>query len=168
MAGAQRAADLVRQLQLRPHPEGGYYAEVYRSSSMVQPADDRPSRAALTTIYFLLMAGDISRWHRVRSDEVWHFYEGAPLELLVMAGDVSTLASRRLGPVAGDSPHPASRPVETVAAGEWQAARTSGDYTLVGCTVAPGFDFDDFVLAHDLPDVAAAIRVRHPQGALFI
>ena len=77
-----RAADLVSVLDLRPHPEGGFYREVHRSTSRVTTGDARGERAAITTIYFLLTAGAQSRWHRVDSDEVWHFYEGDPLELL--------------------------------------------------------------------------------------
>ena len=77
-----RAAELITQLQLERHPEGGYYREIFRSADLVEPADGRGPRAALTTIYFLLPAGITSRWHRVTSDEVWHLYEGGPLEVL--------------------------------------------------------------------------------------
>lgn len=135
-----RALALIETLGLLPHPEGGYYREVFRSAETVQPMDSRPERAALTTIYFLLPAGAYSRWHVVRSDEVWHFYEGAPLELL--CGDERLL----LGPVA-----PGQAPVQIVPAGVWQAARSQGEYTLVGCTVAPGFDFSDFSLREGDP-----------------
>ena len=77
-----RADHLIATLDLRPHPEGGFYREVYRSADRVVPADARGNRAALTTIYFLLVEGTFSAWHRVKSDEVWHWYEGEPLELL--------------------------------------------------------------------------------------
>ena len=77
-----RAAQLIADLALTPHQEGGYYRQIYRSTSTILPADGRPARASLTTIYFLLPAGDVSRWHVVASDEVWHYDEGAPLELL--------------------------------------------------------------------------------------
>ena len=77
-----------------PHPEGGFYRELYRSSSRVQPADDRPARAALTTIYFLLVGGEVSRWHRVASDEVWHYYEGDPLELLKSLREIEKTLGR--------------------------------------------------------------------------
>jgi predicted cupin superfamily sugar epimerase len=148
-----RSASLVATLGLVPHPEGGYYGEVYRSPSLVQPADGRGSRSALTTIYFLLTVGAISRWHRVQSDEVWHFYEGAPLELWMARPAVESVSRHRLGPL-DDS----QLPVCTVPAGWWQAARSTGSYTLVGCTVGPGFDFDDFTLASDHPTVAADLR----------
>jgi predicted cupin superfamily sugar epimerase len=143
-----RAAELITTLQLEPHPEGGYYREIFRSADLVAPADGRGSRAALTTIYFLLPAGIVSRWHRVTSDEVWHLYEGGPLEVLVVDPACSALARHQLAPHA---------PVCTVAAAHWQAARTLGDYALTGCTVGPGFDFADFTILAD--DAASAARL---------
>jgi uncharacterized protein len=152
---SDRRGELIARLGLVAHPEGGYYSEVYRSPAVVKPADRREARPALTTIYFLLAAGQVSRWHRVLSDEVWHFYEGAPLELSLVPPDLGPVQHRRLGPVQPDQ-----LPTLVVPAGWWQAARTTGEYTLVGCTVAPGFDFADFALAADLPEVAAALRAR--------
>jgi predicted cupin superfamily sugar epimerase len=148
-----RASALVTTLGLVPHPEGGYYGELYRSTAAVHPADGRGSRPARTTIYFLLPAGAISRWHRVQSDEVWHFYEGAPLDLWTAPPQINAVTGNRLGSL-GDG----QRPMAAVPAGWWQAARSSGSYTLVGCTVGPGFDFRDFALAADQPAVAAALR----------
>jgi predicted cupin superfamily sugar epimerase len=153
-----RAAALVARLGLKPHPEGGYYAEVHRSEALVHPVDGRGPRAALTTIYFLLPAGAVSRWHRVQSDEAWHFYEGAPLDLWIGSPDGDHVVQYELGPLEGER-----RPVWVVPAGWWQAARSTGAYTLVGCTVGPGFDFSDFTLAADSPSGAAALRGR---GAL--
>ena len=152
-----RAATLVATLGLIPHPEGGYYSELYRSQSAVQPSDGRGSRAALTTIYFLLPAGAVSRWHRVRSDEVWHFYEGAPADIWMASPEGDQMNQYRLGPLERDQ-----RPAWVVPAGWWQAARCTGPYTLVGCTVGPGFDFRDFALAVDEPRSAAALRARDP------
>ena len=152
-----RAATLVARLGLIPHPEGGYYGEVYRSEAAVHPADGRGSRAALTTIYFLLPAGTVSRWHRVLSDEVWHFYEGAALDLWIASPGGNRVNQHRLGPLDG-----AQRPVWTVPTGWWQAARSAGAYTLVGCTVGPGFDFKDFALAADQPSAASALRAHAP------
>jgi predicted cupin superfamily sugar epimerase len=152
-----RAETLIATLGLTPHPEGGYYGELYRSESMVQPTDGRGPRPGLTTIYFLLPAGAVSRWHRVRSDEVWHFYEGAPLDLWLASPDADRVRRYRLGPLDGDQ-----RPVWIVPAGWWQAARGTGSYTLVGCTVGPGFDFRDFALAGDEPGRAAALRAGNP------
>lgn len=139
-----RAEELIRTLKLEPHPEGGYFREVFRSTARVQPLDGRPERSALTTIYFLLAAGQHSRWHRVASDEVWHFYEGDPLDLLWAPSTKGPIHQTILGPVAQ-----ASGPVHTVPAGFWQAARPRGAYTLVGCTVGPGFDFADFEMPAD-------------------
>jgi predicted cupin superfamily sugar epimerase len=152
-----RAATLVATLGLIPHPEGGYYGELYRSHATVHPGDDRGPRPALTTIYFLLPSGAVSRWHRVQSDEVWHFYEGAPLELWMASPEGDQVDRYRLGPLEG-----LQRPVWAVPAGRWQAARSTGAYTLVGCTVGPGFDFQDFALAADQPAAAAALRAGHP------
>jgi predicted cupin superfamily sugar epimerase len=155
-----RVADLIRELHLTAHPEGGHYAVVFRSPSLVAPADGRGLRPGLTTIYFLLAEGAFSRWHRVVSDEVWHFYEGAPLELLQLSADLATLTRRTLGPLRADQV-----PVYTVVAGDWQAARTTGTYTLVGCTVGPGFDFQDFTMLGDLPGPSAHVRARWPELA---
>jgi uncharacterized protein len=152
-----RVAALIAGLGLIPHPEGGYYGELYRSQATVHRGDGRGLRPALTTIYFLLPAGAVSRWHRVQSDEVWHFYEGAPLDLWMASPGGDQTSHHRLGPVDG-----AQRPVLTVPAGRWQAARSTGAYTLTGCTVGPGFDFSDFALAADQPAAAAALRTRHP------
>jgi predicted cupin superfamily sugar epimerase len=152
-----RATELVATLGLTPHPEGGYYTEVHRSDVVVRPADGRGVRAALTTIYFLLPAGAVSRWHRVRSDEVWHFYEGAPVELWIAPPSGSAMNRNRLGPLEGTQ-----QPVLTVPADWWQAARSTGLYSLVGCTVGPGFDYSDFALAADQPSAPSALRVHHP------
>ena len=152
-----RAEHLIAALGLIPHPEGGYYGELFRSDAAVHPTDGRGLRAALTTIYFLLPGAAVSRWHRVQSDEVWHFYEGAPLDLWMLSPDGGQANQHRLGPLDG-----AQRPAWTVPGGWWQAARSTGPYTLVGCTVGPGFDFRDFALAGDQPAAAAALRNRHP------
>lgn len=148
-----RVQILIAQLGLKPHPEGGYYGEVYRSEASVTPADGRGPRSALTTIYFLLPAGAVSRWHRVHSDEVWHFYEGAPLDLWMAGPSGDPMDRQQLGPLDRQQ-----HPVHTVPAGWWQAARSTGDYTLVGCTVGPGFDFRDFTLAADVTSAPASLR----------
>jgi predicted cupin superfamily sugar epimerase len=153
-----RVETLIAALGLIPHPEGGFYGEVYRSNTTVDPTDGRGLRPALTTIYFLLPAGAVSRWHRVTSDEVWHFYEGAPLDLWMATGNGGPVDHCRLGPLDGDQ-----RPTWTVPAGHWQAGRSTGAFTLVGCTVGPGFDFRDFELASDRPGAAAVLRAGHPE-----
>lgn len=158
-----RAAELVHALGLAPHPEGGFFRRLYRSDARVTPADGRQERAAVTTIYYLLEAGRVSRWHRVASDEVWHHYEGAPLELHTVGPAFANVERRTLGPLAGGA-----EPVLVVPAGTWQAARTTGAYTLVGCTVAPGFEFKDFELLRDSPALAAELARRHPALAAFV
>jgi predicted cupin superfamily sugar epimerase len=135
MAGLT-AADVIRILDLKPHPEGGHYRETFR--------DDRGdgARAASTAIYFLLAAGEVSHWHRVDAAEVWHWHAGAPLSLLIAPAD-SDAHEIRLGAdiAAGE------RPQGIVPAGHWQSAKSLGSWTLVGCTVAPGFMFETFELA---------------------
>lgn len=129
------ADDVARLLGLEPHPEGGRYAETWRA-----PADDG-DRPTGTAIYFLLTAGEVSQWHRVDATEIWHHYAGAALRLsTVVDGGVE---ERVLGPdlAAGE------RPQLAVAPGQWQSATPLGDWTLVGCTVSPGFVFESFELA---------------------
>jgi predicted cupin superfamily sugar epimerase len=157
-----RAAELVRSLDLAPHPEGGFYREIWRSSLDVAPADRRGERAALTSIYYLLPADAVSRWHRVRSDEVWHHVEGAPLELVLIPPDGARLERMRLGPLASRLP-----PVHCVPAGWWQAAQSRGPYTLAGCTVGPGFTFADFELLADRPELALALCEALPEARRF-
>lgn len=163
LTGTSRAAELIALLGLEPHPEGGFYREVFRSASRVA-LDGRGERSALTTIYFLLPAGAQSRWHRVDSDEVWHFYEGDPLELLELDASGTTLARHRLGPIGEGN----AAPVRTIPAGAWQAARPLGAYALVGCTVGPGFEFADFRMLADDRARAAAVRAAWPELASLV
>jgi uncharacterized protein len=132
-----RAEDLIRRLNLAPHPEGGWYRELYRSPLRV--AGGKGERAAVTTIYYLLESHQMSRWHVVDADEIWHHYGGAPLELYAYAPHSGELRRHRLEPArSGDGP------VAVISAGVWQAARSRGEYSLLGCSVAPGFEFADF------------------------
>jgi len=142
-----RASELIRHLDLQPHPEGGLFRRTFRSSLSITTGDARGPRAALTAIYFLLVDRGISRWHRVLSDEAWHWYEGAPLELFTAPGGGGGITRNVLGPHSE-----AAAPQHVVAAGDWQAARSTGAYTLVGCCVGPGFDFADFSLLGSLPE----------------
>jgi len=149
---------------MRPHPEGGYYVEIHRSPTRVRPDGASSPRAAITAIYFLLTAGEISRWHRVNgADEIWHFLEGAPLELLTAARDFETLERHLLGPVDDRQ-----RPMHVVEAGVWQAARSTGEYTLVACSVGPGFDFADFEMLCDSQNAAAEALRRQPAAREFL
>jgi len=124
---------LIEFLNLRPHPEGGYFRETFRDGS------GPGGRSHSTAIYFLLKQDQVSRWHRVDAAEVWHFYKGAPLELRI-GKDIHVL-----GPDIDE----AQAPQLVVPPGQWQAARSLGEYTLVGCTVAPGFEFSRFEMAPD-------------------
>jgi len=150
-------------LDLKLHPEGGFYRELFRSEAVVTPADQRGDRSALTTIYFLLTGDTHSRWHRVRSDEVWHLYEGGPLEVMELDDECRELSTHTLAQVDASG----ARPVHTVPAGTWQAARSVGRYTLVGCTVGPGFDFADFELLADRMGTAVLARDCHPAVRAF-
>jgi len=156
-----RAVELLDILGMRQHPEGGHYVELFRSGRRVQVLDRKVERASLTVIYFLLAAGEFSRWHRVLSDEVWHYHEGDPVELILF--DDRGLRRLRLGHVAREI-----RPSVIVPAGTWQTARCLGAYSLSGCTVGPGFEFADFALALDWPDAAGRIADAGPDLAKFI
>jgi uncharacterized protein len=159
----RRAEALIVTLGLERHPEGGYYREIYRSEARANPPDGRGLRAALTTIYFLLTSEDQSRWHQVDSDEVWHLYEGGPLELLEMTPSGGDLGRRLLTRVGEGG-----APVHTVAARNWQAARSLGSYTLVGCTVGPGFDYEDFRMLADDAELSASVRAEWPEVTSLI
>lgn len=158
-----RVGELIRTLGLQRHAEGGYYREIWRSHLAVEPADGRGSRAALTAIYFLLPGGTVSRWHRVRSDEVWHHSEGAPLDLLQMPPDEWRLYRTRLGSLAPDQ-----APTQCVRAGWWQAAQSLGSYTLVTCSVGPGFEFVDFELLAEYAALAAQLGRVLPEAIPFV
>ncbi|HEY8013457.1 MAG TPA: cupin domain-containing protein, partial [Dongiaceae bacterium] len=135
-------AEVARLLDLGPHPEGGFYRETFRDAA------GAGGRAASTAIYYLLPAGQVSAWHRVDAAEIWHWHAGAPLELTLFAEGRHTV--HRLG---ADLPG-GERPQGVVPAGVWQSARSLGEWTLVGCTVAPGFEFAHFELAApgEIPD----------------
>jgi predicted cupin superfamily sugar epimerase len=139
-----RAAELVRLLGLRPHPEGGHYAEVFRSPQRVQPEGGRPLRSALTSIDFLLAAGGFSAWHRVASDEAWHLLEGGPLRLWLAPPMLDAFSAIDLAAASAQG-----APRHVVPAGWWQAAEPLADYAYVGATVGPGFDFADFDFGRD-------------------
>jgi uncharacterized protein len=129
------AADIIRKLALKPHPEGGHYRETFRDTRQ------HDGRAASTAILFLLARGERSHWHRVDAVEIWHYYVGAALKLEIVDGSKEEIF--RLGADI----HADEVPQVTVPARAWQAAESLGDWTLVGCTVAPGFDFNGFELA---------------------
>jgi predicted cupin superfamily sugar epimerase len=134
------AETLIRELELKAHPEGGYFRETFRAPPLPFPLPDRGLRNASTAIYFLLAGTDFSAFHRVRSDEVWHHYSGDAVELVSL--DPARGAERV---VLGSRVSEGQRPQHVILAGQYQAARlTVPGYALCGCTVAPGFDFADF------------------------
>lgn len=140
------ADEIIALLGLAPHPEGGHYRQTWVDDT----AQDRPSG---TCIHFLLKAGEASHWHRVDAVEIWHFHAGAPLVLRLSATEAGPADAVRLGAdlAAGE------RPQVIVPRGHWQAARSTGDWTLVSCTVSPGFRFEGFELAppgFDIPGSA--------------
>jgi predicted cupin superfamily sugar epimerase len=136
MAERPSAADIIARLDLKPHPEGGHYRETFCDSSV-----DVDGRSCSTAIYFLLARGERSHWHRIDATEVWHYYAGDALTLRI--ADNGGVRSLTLGPniTAGEVPQ------AIVPAHAWQAAEGVGEWTLVGCTVAPGFEFASFELA---------------------
>jgi len=158
------AEELIKCLNLTRHPEGGWYRETYRSEETIK-ADALPGRfsgdrSVCTAIYYLLMAGDISALHRIKSDEIWHFYAGMPLTIHVITTE-GKHCSLQLGSNIADGESFQC----IVPAGCWFGAETDDDgYSLVGCTVAPGFDFTDFemgsreTLMQQYPELASIIR----------
>lgn len=142
------ADDIIAHLGLAPHPEGGHYRQTWIANGAPLNSAERP---AGTCIYFLLKAGERSHWHRVDAVEIWHFYAGAPLILSVAETEPGPRQDLTLGPdlLAGQQPQ------LQVPENHWQAARSTGDWTLVGCTVSPAFQFSGFQLAapgFDIPD----------------
>jgi predicted cupin superfamily sugar epimerase len=131
------AVEIIRLLDLKPHPEGGHFRETFRD-----PSEIGGGRAASTAIYFLLAHGERSHWHRVDATEVWHWHAGAPLKL-----EISDAPGKIECITLGCDLAAGERPQGVVPAHAWQAAQTLGDWTLVGCTVAPGFEFKQFELA---------------------
>jgi predicted cupin superfamily sugar epimerase len=155
--------ELIRRFDLKPHPEGGFFNETYRSAARVSRDGDgsEQTRSASTAIYYLLCDGAHSAWHRIRSDEVWHFYAGEPLNVHVL-GAGGTLVTHKLG---NTLTHPDAVFQAVVPAGLWFAAECAdpATFALVGCTVAPGFEFSEFEIA----DVEA-LKAEHPRHAGLI
>ena len=136
MSASLTAIDVIRLLDLKPHPEGGHFREMFRDARQVGGG-----RAASTAIYFLLARGERSHWHRIDAVEVWHYYAGDALTLRIADHDGTRSITLGSDLAAGQVPQ------AIVPAYAWQAAESAGDWTLVGCTVAPGFDFATFELA---------------------
>lgn len=147
----QRIEQIKQKFNMKPHPEGGFYSEQYRASAQVRSPLNGKLRPTMTHIYFLLTENDISRWHRVVHDEIWNVYEGDPLRILTLKEndtsdcDIDDSIIGDIGRTVGSDYY------KLIVGGDYQAAETTGLYTLVGCTVAPGFDFEDFSYIEDQP-----------------
>ena len=135
------AREAIAELGLEPHPEGGHFRETFRDR--LANGNNPGGRAFSTAIYYLLAEGEVSRWHRVDAAEIWHWYAGAPLKMSISL-DGRDVEQRRLGTDLARQ----ERPQIVVPAMAWQSAVCLGSWTLVGCTVAPGFQFEGFELAH--------------------
>ena len=132
------AQEIIKRLALIPHPEGGFYRETYRDPSKVS------GRSVGTAIFFLLTSGQISRWHKVDAAEIWHHYDGAPLQL-----GLATPDGQEKVLILGKDLEAGELPQQVIPADHWQQAQSLGEWTLVGCTVSPGFEFSSFVLADE-------------------
>jgi predicted cupin superfamily sugar epimerase len=153
--------ELIHRFGLQAHPEGGYFRETYRSTARVTRDGAEETRSASTAIYFLLCDGAHSAWHRIQSDEVWHFYAGEPIDVHVIDAH-GALVTLRLGNALT---HPDAVFQAVVTAGDWFAAECAAPagVALVGCTVAPGFEFSEFEMAD-----ADALATAHPQHRALI
>jgi predicted cupin superfamily sugar epimerase len=165
MAQARTADEWIHCLKLTPHPEGGFYRESYRSSGLIAesslPSGMKGARCYGTAIYFLLRAGQVSRWHRIKSDELWFYHAGAPLEVIVLLNDgIEKKLQLGLDLSAGQHPQ------VVVPAGCWFGSRIVNgreDFSLVSCTVSPGFDFQDFQLATTQDTEKFPALWKHPE-----
>jgi predicted cupin superfamily sugar epimerase len=151
--------DLIDKYKLGPHPEGGYYAVVYESKQAVKSPVVSKYRKAVTHIYFLLLEGQVSVFHRLTHDEIWNFYEGNPLKLIKYNG--SKLEEDIIGSGCSDY-------VSVVEGGVYQAAESTGVYSLVGCSVAPGFEFEDFSFLRDEIEMKEKLLKEFPGYRKFV
>lgn len=134
---------IVNHLQLQPHPEGGFYKETYRCESQTQQIHSNANRSACTAIYFMLTEGNFSAFHRIKSDEIWHFYSGSPIHLHTLSPE-GHYQEIIIGADLSQNQHPQY----IVPANYWFASEVKSNYALCGCTVSPGFDFADFEMAN--------------------
>ena len=175
-----RAQALISALQLARHPEGGWYREIFRSADQRPTPDGQGRRSVLTSIDFLLSAGQASAWHRVAADEAWHLLEGGPLRLWLMPPELDRVLALDLGTVQTDNggnagqrrnaDDPVRAPRHVVPAHWWQAAEPLGaaEFAYVGATVGPGFDFADFSFGRDEPALLAALQRLRPDLARLL
>lgn len=158
-----RVSEIIDLLGLEPHVGGGYIRNVFRSENRVHLPGSLAARRAMTAAYYLLAAGEYDCWHRLVGDEVWHYIEGAPLELIWIEPGEERCTRALVGEVGSGS-----RPVAVVPGGCWQMARTTGAYSLVGCTMGPGFEVEDYQQLKDDPEAAREIAAGFPEFAPFI
>jgi hypothetical protein len=145
---------IIKKYKLLPHPEGGYFKEIYRSEQTVNSKLAGEERNAVTHIYFLLAKGQVSRFHRVLHDEIWNFYEGSPLKIIEFDGQKPE--EKIIGSENGDY-------FAVVKGGVFQAAESMGEYSLVGCSVAPGFNFKDFSFLTDEQGMLETLNMKHAE-----
>ena len=136
---ATRVAEIVNKLSLEKHVEGGYFKKAFASSRLVKPEDGSPETSALTHMYYLLPKGEVSMWHKLKSAEIWHYYEGDAVELTIFDEISRKRQKIKLGALSDEA-----APCFLVPEGWWQSARPLGEYTLIGCSVAPGFRWEDW------------------------
>lgn len=158
-----RAEELIKVLGLQKHPEGGYFKETFRSELNVLSPNVNDQRSAMTDIYFLLQKSQVSRFHKVRHDEAWNFYEGGPLRLYDYDPAVDKLRIVTLGAMPQCDGYK-----YVISADHWQAAQSIGEFSLVGCTVAPGFDFRDFSFFSSNSAVKDNVLRQYPELERFI
>ncbi|MFT4653062.1 MAG: putative cupin superfamily sugar epimerase [Patiriisocius sp.] len=150
----KRIEQIKQAFNMQPHPEGGFYSEQYRSKDIIKSPKNAQDRDALSHIYFLLTISDISRWHKVIHDEIWHVYEGDPLRILSFddrSGNDTKNAivfDETIGKIGSEI---TTHYYKVIQGGQFQAAQSTGQYTLLGCCVAPGFVFDDFSYIENEP-----------------
>ncbi|MCJ7773008.1 MAG: cupin domain-containing protein [Desulfobacterales bacterium] len=144
--------------QLSKHPEGGYFREVYRFEKKAKIDTFGNERSLLTDIYFLLTEKDISRFHRLKHDEIWHFYEGAPVTLTEIQPNSLDINKVTIG-----SPGPLLTYKHCVEKNLWQSAYSHGQYSLVGCTVCPGFEFEDFEMMANYTEIMTSVLSKYPE-----
>ena len=155
-----RIQEIIDSLELKPHPEGGYFNEIFRSSHTLESPNHQKIRNSVTNIYFLLTKGQVSRFHKVSHDEIWHFLEGDELELIELENKGLAPTHHILGSRTGKPNYQ-----HCIRAENWQAAKCTGEYSLVGCTVAPGFDFEDFKFLTESTELTQELMLN--QSALI-
>lgn len=153
----KKIQEIIAKYQLQPHPEGGYFRELYRSEQVLNSPINGKKRNTITHIYFLLAQGQISRFHKVLHDEIWNFYEGSPLKLIEFDGN------RIQETIIGNQDY-----FKVIKGGVFQAAESMGEYSLVGCSVAPGFDFNDFSFITGESSLIKIFESNYPEFMRFV